>query len=86
MCDESVAALDISLQAQVLNLLNKLKEQLQLSYIFISHDLVVVKHMDDKITVMHEGKIVEENEADALYLDPLTNFTKKLLEAISKGI
>ena len=86
LCDESVAALDISVQAQVLNLLNKLKEQLQLSYIFISHDLAVVKHMADKIMVMHEGKIVEENEADALYLDPQTSFTKKLLEAIPKGI
>ena len=85
MCDESVAALDISVQAQVLNLLNKLKEQLQLSYIFISHDLAVVKHMADKIMVMHDGKIVEENEADALYLDPQTSFTKKLLEAIPKG-
>jgi len=86
LCDESVAALDISVQAQVLNLLNELKEQLQLSYIFISHDLAVVKHMADKIMVMHDGKIVEENEADALYLDPQTSFTKKLLEAIPKGI
>ena len=82
LCDESVAALDISVQAQVLNLLNELKEKLQLSYLFISHDLAVVKHMADKIIVMHEGMIVEENEADALYQGPQTNFSKKLLEAI----
>ena len=82
LCDESVAALDISVQAQVLNLLNELKDKLQLSYLFISHDLAVVKHMADKIIVMHEGIIVEENEADALYQGPQTDFSKKLLEAI----
>ena len=82
LCDESVAALDISVQAQVLNLLNELKEKLQLSYLFISHDLAVVKHMADKIIVMHEGIIVEENEADALYQGPQTDFSKRLLEAI----
>ena len=82
ICDESVAALDISVQAQVLNLLNELKEKLQLSYLFISHDLGVVKHMSDRIMVMHQGKIVEENEADALYNNPQTSFTKLLLDAI----
>ena len=82
LCDESVAALDISVQAQVLNLLNELKDKLQLSYLFISHDLAVVKHMADKIIVMHEGIIVEENEADALYQGPQTDFSKRLLEAI----
>ena len=82
LCDESVAALDISVQAQVLNLLNELKEKLQLSYLFISHDLAIVKHMADKIIVMHEGIIVEENEADALYQTPQTDFSKRLLEAI----
>ena len=82
LCDESVAALDISVQAQVLNLLNELKDKLQLSYLFISHDLAVVKHMADKIIVMHEGIIVEENEADALYQAPQTDFSKRLLEAI----
>ena len=82
LCDESVAALDISVQAQVLNLLNELKEKLQLSYLFISHDLAIVKHMADKIIVMHEGIIVEENEADALYQAPQTDFSKRLLEAI----
>ena len=82
ICDESVAALDISVQAQVLNLLNELKEKLQLSYLFISHDLGVVKHMADRIIVMHQGKIVEENEADALYHCPQTSFTKALLAAV----
>jgi len=82
ICDESVAALDISVQAQVLNLLNELKEKLQLSYLFISHDLGVVKHMADRIIVMHQGQIVEENEADALYHHPQTPFTKALLAAV----
>ena len=82
ICDESVAALDISVQAQVLNLLNELKEKLQLSYLFISHDLGVVKHMADRIMVMHEGQIVEENEADALCHHPKTPFTKALLNAV----
>lgn len=82
ICDESVAALDISVQAQVLNLLNDLKEKLQLSYLFISHDLGVVKHMSDRIMVMHKGKIVEENEADQLYHNPQTSFTKALLDAV----
>ena len=82
ICDESVAALDISVQAQVLNLLNDLKEKLQLSYLFISHDLGVVKHMSDRIMVMHNGKIVEENEADQLYHNPQTSFTKALLDAV----
>lgn len=82
ICDESVAALDISVQAQVLNLLNSLKQQLDLSLIFISHDLAVVKHMADRILVMNEGKIVEENEADMLYRFPKTPFAKALIKAI----
>lgn len=82
LCDESVAALDISVQAQVLNLLNYLKRELNLSYLFISHDLGVVKHMADRILVMHNGAIVEENEADALYEAPQSPYTKKLLKAI----
>lgn len=82
LCDESVAALDISVQAQVLNLLNHLKRELNLSYLFISHDLAVVKHMADRILVMHNGSIVEENEADALYEEPQSPYTKKLLKAI----
>ena len=82
LCDESVAALDISVQAQVLNLLNQLKEELGLSYLFVSHDLNVVKHMADRILIMHQGYIVEENEADALYQNPQTQFSKALLSAV----
>ena len=82
LCDESVAALDISVQAQVLNLLNHLKTELKLSYLFVSHDLNVVKHMADRIIVMHQGCIVEENEADTLYNNPQTEFSKALLAAV----
>ena len=82
ICDESVAALDISVQAQVLNLLNTLKTTLGLSLLFISHDLSVVKHMADRILVMNQGKIVEENEADQLYAQPQTKVAKTLIEAI----
>ena len=82
LCDESVAALDISVQAQVLNLLNHLKKELELSFLFVSHDLKVVKHMADRIIVMHQGCIVEENEADTLYHNPQTVFSKALLAAI----
>lgn len=81
ICDESVAALDISVQAQVLNLLNDLKAKLQLSYLFISHDLAVVNYMSDRVLIMHQGEIVEENEADALYHNPQTEFSKALLAA-----
>ena len=81
ICDESVAALDISVQAQVLNLLNSLKKELNLSFLFVSHDLSVVKHMSDRILVMHQGCIVEENEADQLYQNPQTEFSKALLNA-----
>jgi peptide/nickel transport system ATP-binding protein len=82
LCDESVAALDISVQAQVLNLLNHLKKELELSFLFVSHDLKVVKHMADRIIVMHQGCIVEENEADTLYHNPQTAFSKALLAAV----
>ncbi|MGB2404123.1 MAG: ATP-binding cassette domain-containing protein, partial [Flavobacteriaceae bacterium] len=86
LCDESVAALDISVQAQVINLLNHLKKTLRLSFLFISHDLAVVKHMADRILVMNQGEIVEENEADALYQNPQTAYTKALLDAIPNGL
>lgn len=82
MCDESVSALDISVQAQVLNLLNEFKEDLGFSYIFISHDLSVVKYFCDRVIVMNKGKIEEENEADELYLNPQKEYTKKLIDAI----
>lgn len=82
ICDESVAALDLSVQAQVLNLLNDLKKALGLSYLFISHDLAVVKYMSDRVMVMQEGKLVELQEADSLYNKPKRAYTRKLIEAI----
>ena len=82
--DEAVAALDISIQAQVLNLLNDLKKQLQLSYLFISHDLNVVKHMADRIMVMEKGILVEEGEADELYDQPKNAYTQKLIAALPR--
>jgi len=82
ICDESVAALDISIQAQVLNLLNELKNKLGLSYLFISHDLAVVKYMSDRVMVMKEGALLEAQEADLLYRAPQNSYTKKLIAAI----
>ncbi|MBZ9777997.1 ABC transporter ATP-binding protein [Psychroflexus sp. CAK8W] len=86
ICDESVSALDISVQAQVLNLLNELKSDFGFTYIFISHDLAVVKYMADQLLVMHHGKIVEHGEADAVYAHPEKAYTQQLIEAIPKGI
>ena len=82
ICDESVSALDVSVQAQVLNLLNRLKEERGLTYIFISHDLSVVRFMSDRVVVMYNGKPVEINEADALFEHPLNAYTKKLIDAL----
>jgi len=84
VCDESVSALDISVQAQVLNLLNELKENFGFTYIFISHDLAVVKYMSDKIIVLNKGRIEEETEADILYKNPRANYSKNLITAIPK--
>ena len=84
LLDESVAALDISVQAQVLNLLNDLKEKLKLSYLFISHDLNLVKYMADRILVMQKGILVEEGEADELYFHPKHPYTKELIKALPK--
>jgi peptide/nickel transport system ATP-binding protein len=86
ICDESVSALDISVQAQVLNLLNTLKEDYGFTYIFISHDLAVVKFMSDQLMVMNKGKIEELGEADAIYESPQKTYTKALIEAIPKGL
>jgi len=85
VCDESVSALDISVQAQVLNLLNELKENFGFTYIFISHDLAVVKYMSDQVVVMSKGKIEEMADADVLYENPQSDYTKKLIAAIPKS-
>ncbi len=82
VCDESVSALDVSVQAQVLNLLNELKAGFDLTYIFISHDLSVVKYMSDRIMVMRDGRMVELNEADQLYASPQTEYTRQLIAAL----
>jgi len=86
ICDESVSALDVSVQAQVLNLLNQLKAEFNFTYIFISHDLSVVKYMADQLIVMNKGKIEEINDADVIYKSPKTAYTKTLIDAIPKGI
>jgi peptide/nickel transport system ATP-binding protein len=86
VCDESVSALDISVQAQVLNLLNDLKEQFGFTYIFISHDLAVVKYMADQLLVMNNGKVEELGDADKIYESPQQEYTKKLIHAIPKGL
>ncbi|MBS9389184.1 MAG: ABC transporter ATP-binding protein [Dolichospermum sp. WA123] len=85
ICDESVSALDVSVQAQVLNLLKELQEDFQLTYIFISHDLSVVKFLSDRILVMNQGKIVESGTSDSIYLEPKEEYTQKLIAAIPTG-
>ena len=85
ICDESVSALDVSVQAQVLNLLNELKQLYGLTYIFISHDLSVIKYLCDRMIVMNKkGKIEQYGECDAIYNDPKTDYTRSLIEAIPK--
>ncbi|WP_459210365.1 ABC transporter ATP-binding protein [Aquimarina rhabdastrellae] len=86
ICDESVSALDISVQAQVLNLLNELKEGYGFTYIFISHDLAVVKYMADQLLVMNKGQVEELGDADDIYQHPNSEYTKNLISAIPKGI
>lgn len=85
ICDESVSALDVSVQAQVLNLLISLREEFKFTYIFISHDLSVVKFMSDRMVVMNKGKVEEMGQADMIYNHPQQEYTKKLIEAIPKG-
>ncbi|WP_137937167.1 ABC transporter ATP-binding protein [Chitinivorax sp. B] len=82
VCDESVSALDVSVQAQVLNLLQELQDEYGMSYIFISHDLSVVKYISDEVLVMNQGEMVEYGNSDAIYHDPQHAYTKKLLSAI----
>ena len=82
VCDESVSALDVSVQAQVLNLLQDLQDEYGMSYIFISHDLAVVKYMADEVMVMHQGSVVEMASSDQLYAHPQHPYTRTLLAAI----
>jgi len=82
VCDEPVSALDVSIQAQIINLFKKLQKQLGLTYIFIAHDLAVVKHIADTIAVMYLGSIVERMEAEELYTNPVHPYTKALLSAV----
>ncbi|WP_127491625.1 ABC transporter ATP-binding protein [Acinetobacter calcoaceticus] len=86
ICDESVSALDVSVQAQVLNLLQDLQDEFGLSYIFISHDLSVVKYISDQVMVMNHGEVVEIANSDELYAHPQRDYTKRLLQAIPQGI
>ena len=85
ICDESVSALDVSVQAQVLNLLQDLQDEFGMSYIFISHDLAVVKYISDQVMVMSDGDVIEVANSDEIYLNPKQEYTKKLLSSIPKG-
>ncbi|GAB3194990.1 peptide/nickel transport system ATP-binding protein [Pontibacter aydingkolensis] len=85
ICDESVSALDVSVQAQVLNLLNKLKHEFQITYIFITHDLSVAKYLSDRIMVMNNGQIVESGTPEQIYRNPKQEYTRALISAIPKG-
>ena len=82
ICDESVSALDVSVQAQILNILTELKQKFELTYVFISHDMSVVKYFSDRIMVLNSGSVEEIKEADALFNAPATDYTKKLISSI----
>jgi len=84
ICDEPVSALDVSVQAQIVNLLQDLQDELGLTYLFIAHDLAVVEHISDEVLVMTEGKIVEQASAEQIYQNPQHPYTKKLLQAVPK--
>jgi peptide/nickel transport system ATP-binding protein len=85
ICDESVSALDVSVQAQVLNLLQDLQDEYKMSYIFISHDLAVVKYISDQVMVMNQGEVVEIANSDEIYQNPKQDYTRRLLGSIPKG-
>jgi oligopeptide transport system ATP-binding protein len=82
ICDEPVSALDVSIQAQIINLLDDLQDEFGLTYLFVAHDIGVVRHISDRIAVMHNGKIVEEGSADQVCEQPKDDYTKKLLGAV----
>ena len=84
ICDEPVASLDVAIQAQIINLLLRLRRELNLTLLFISHDLSVVRHLCDRVAVMYRGQIVEEGEAEAVYTAPQHDYTKMLLNAVPK--
>ena len=82
ICDESVSSLDVSVQAMILNLLNDLKEDFQLTYLFISHDLAVVKYMSDRILVMKDGSLIEQGNGDRIFSDPSSPYTRSLIDSV----
>ena len=82
VCDESVSALDVSVQAQIINLLEDLQQELGLTYLFVAHDLSVVQHICDRVLVMHQGRVVESGQVDEIFASPQENYTKLLLSAI----